>query len=275
MARGLQGLILRTFGARDHVATVMETVRIAPHFVRVRMVSPTLFEDAKVEPAAWLRFWFPDPDGSKTEFQRAYTISEADAPAGRFAVDVVLHDPAGPASSWARTVEPGATIAVMCLMGSSRFRLPDEQPAGYLLIGDSASIPGINGIVAAVPDDVPIEMYLEQHDDNDTLIPLAKHPRLHAHWVARHDETSLAEAIESRDWSHWCAWATPEAATLKHVRRRLRDEFGFRKSDIHAQAYWSAGRAMGSRRGDEPDAAAATAALPDDEQAESASADRP
>lgn len=251
MARGLQGVMLRSFGARDHTATVLETVRIAPHFVRVRMTSPTLFEDVDAEPAAWLRFWFPDPDGAKTEFQRAYTISEADPAAGRFAVDVVLHDPAGPASRWARTVQPGATIAVMALMGSSRFDVPDEQPAGYLLIGDSASIPGMNGIIGVVPDDVPIEMYLEQHHDDDTLIPIAVHPRLRVHWVARRDEKSLAAALESRDWSNWYAWATPEATTLKHVRARLRDEFGFPKSEVHAQAYWSAGRAMGTRRGDE------------------------
>jgi ATP-binding cassette subfamily B protein IrtA len=245
--------MLRGFGARDHTATVIETVQIAPHFVRIRMESPTLFEEAQAEPAAWLRFWFPDPEGSSTEFQRAYTISEADVPAGRFAVDVVLHDAAGPASLWARTVEPGATIAVMSLMGSSRFDTPDEQPAGYLLIGDSASIPGINGIIGVVPDDVPIETYLEQHDDNDALIPLARHPRLQVHWVNHRDEKSLAAAIENRDWSDWYAWAAPEATTLKHVRTRLRDEFGFPKSEIHAQAYWSAGRAMGIRRGDEPD----------------------
>jgi ATP-binding cassette subfamily B protein IrtA len=269
MARGLQGVILRGLGARDHIATVIETIYIAPHFVRVRMVSPTLFDDVKAEPAAWLRFWFPDPNGSNTEFQRAYTISEADVPAGRFAVDVVLHDPAGPASLWARTVEPGTTIAVMSLMGSSRFDVPDEQPAGYLLIGDSAAIPGMNGIAAIVPDDVPIEMYLERHDDNDTLIPLAKHPRLRVHWVARRDEKSLAEAIESRDWPDWYVWATPEAAALKHVRRRLRDDFGFPKSAIHAQAYWSAGRAMGIRRGDESDSTVATEPVPDDGQAES------
>ena len=263
MARGFQGAMLRGFGARDHTATVIETVRIAPHFIRIRMQSPTLFDDAQAEPAAWLRFWFPDPDGSNTEFQRAYTISEADVPAGNFAVDVVLHDPAGPASSWARTVEPGTTIAAMSLMGSSRFDAPDERPAGYLLIGDSASIPGMNGIVATVPDDLPIEMYLEQHDDNDMLIPVAQHPRLRVHWVARRDEKSLALAIESRDWSDWYAWATPEAVTLKHVRRRLRDEFGFSKSAIHAQAYWSAGRAMGTRRGDEPDATVAAPPVAD------------
>jgi ATP-binding cassette, subfamily B, bacterial IrtA/YbtP len=252
MARGFQGAVLRSFGARDHTATVLETIRIAPHFVRIRMESPTLFEDAQAEPAAWLRFWFPDPEGSSTEFQRAYTISEADVPAGRFAVDVVLHGAAGPASLWARTVEPGTTIAVMSLMGSSRFDTPLEQPAGYLLIGDSASIPGINGIIGVVPDDVPIEVYLEQHDEGDTLIPLVQHPRLRVHRVARRDEKSLAAAIENRDWSDWYAWATPEAGTLKHVRTRLRDDFGFPKSEVHAQAYWSAGRAMGTRRGDDP-----------------------
>jgi ATP-binding cassette subfamily B protein IrtA len=263
MARGFQGAMLRGFGARDHTATVLETVRIAPHFVRIRMESPTLFSDAQAEPAAWLRFWFPDPDGSTTEFQRAYTISEADVPAGRFAVDVVLHDPAGPASTWARTVEPGATIAVMSLMGSSRFDTPDEHPAGYLLIGDSASIPGINGIIGIVPDDVPIEVYLEQHDDNDRQIPIAQHPRLQLHWVDRRDEKSLAAAIETRDWSDWYCWATPEATTLKHVRARLRDDFGFPKSEIHAQAYWSAGREMGTRRGDQEAAAAADPVEPE------------
>jgi ATP-binding cassette, subfamily B, bacterial IrtA/YbtP len=252
MARGFQGAMLRGFGARDHTATVLETVRIAPHFVRIRMESPTLFSDAQAEPAAWLRFWFPDPDGSTTEFQRAYTISEADMDAGRFAVDVVLHDPAGPASKWARTVEPGATIAVMSLMGSSRFDTPEEHPAGYLLIGDAASIPGINGIIGIVPDDVPIEVYLEQHVDDDRQIPVAQHPRLRLHWVGRQDEKSLATALETRDWSNWYCWATPEATTLKHVRARLRDDFGFPKSEIHAQAYWSAGREMGTRRGDQP-----------------------
>ncbi|OBK26906.1 iron ABC transporter permease [Mycobacterium asiaticum] len=253
MARGFSGAMLKGFGARDHTATVLETVMIAPHFVRIRMESPTLFEDAEDEPAAWLRFWFPDPKGSKTEFQRGYTLSEADAASGRFAVDVVLHEPAGPASTWARNVRPGARIAVTSLMGSSRFDPPDEQPTGYLLIGDSASIPGMNGIIATVPTDVPIEMYLEQHDDNDTLIPIAQHPRLRVRWVTRSDEKSLAEAIEIRDWSNWYAWATPEANTLKHVRKRLRDVFGFPKSEVHAQAYWSAGKEMGTRRGEEPE----------------------
>ncbi|WP_205865545.1 siderophore-interacting protein, partial [Mycolicibacterium porcinum] len=110
MARGFQGVMMRGFGARDHQATVVETIYLTPNLVRLRMVSPTVFEDAVAEPTSYLRFWVPDPDGSKTEFQRGYTMSEMDPATGHFAVDVVLHEPSGPASKWARAAKPGDSI---------------------------------------------------------------------------------------------------------------------------------------------------------------------
>ena len=85
MARGLSGVVMRGFGARDHTATVIETDYLTPNFVRITMVSPTLFEDAVAEPTSWLRFWFPDPDGTDAEFQRAYTITGAEVGTGHFA----------------------------------------------------------------------------------------------------------------------------------------------------------------------------------------------
>lgn len=78
MSRGFQGAMMRGFGARDHIATVTGSEWLAPHFLRVRLHSPTVFDDVEVEPTAWLRFWFPDPDGGETEYQRAYTLTEAD-----------------------------------------------------------------------------------------------------------------------------------------------------------------------------------------------------
>jgi len=247
MGRGLQGALLRSFGGRDHEATVCEVARIAPHFVRITMTSPTLFEDVTVEPTAFLRFWFPDPEGSDSEFQRVYTIVWAEPDSGRFAVDVVLHEPSGPASHWAARAEPGMTLPVVSL-GSRGFHVPDELPAGFLLIGDSASIPAINSILAVIPADVDVEVYLERHTAEDDLIPIADHPRRSLHWVDRTDELSLTAAIEERDWSDWYAWAGPEAGSLKNLRKRLREAFGFPKTDLHAQAYWTQGREMGSRR---------------------------
>ncbi|WP_306358279.1 MULTISPECIES: ABC transporter ATP-binding protein/permease [unclassified Nocardia] len=257
--RGFQGAVLRGFGVQYHTATVLDTEQTTPRMLRVWLSSPSLFEEITLEPTAWLRIWFPDPEGSDAEFQRGYTIAEADLDTGRFAVDFVLHEPAGPASAWACRVRGGEMVEVASF-GSKGFPIPEDLPAGYLLIGDSASIPAINSILAAVPPQVAIEVYLEKHHDDDLLIPLTEHPRARVHWVPRTSENSLAAALEARDWSNWYAWAGPESKSLKHIRARLKDDFGFPKSDVYAQAYWVHGRSMGKERDGSERAQAAAAA---------------
>lgn len=263
--RGFQGAIMRTMQLREHVATVVSKEVITPHFLRVHMHSDTFFEDAELVPTAWLRGWFPDHTGKDQEHQRGYTLSSGDAETGDFSIDFVLHEPAGPASAWAQNCQPGDTLGVNTL-GSSKFELPEERPAGYLLIGDAAAIPGLASIIAVLPPEIPVELYLEEHDPDDRLIPIPSHPQLRTHWVPRTSTESLAAAIEARDWSNWHAWITPESASLKHLRTRLRDEFGFPKNEMHVQAYWIEGRAMGKLRDNqiepqEPAAAQAETAI--------------
>ncbi|MDF0528472.1 ATP-binding cassette domain-containing protein [Tsukamurella sp. 8J] len=244
-ARGFGGTVMRAYGARDHIGTVLEVVTLTEHCIRVRFHSDTLFEDAVAGPTAWIRGWFPDGKGK--EFQRGYTFSESDPATGDFALDFVLHEPSGPASTWARAAAPGDTLSMMS-MSSIPFEVPDtDRPAGYLLLGDSASIPAIRTILEVVPDDVDVEVYLEQHDPADRDIPLTPHPRMRLHWVARTDASSLASALENRDWSNWSVWGGPETGTLKALRKRLK-EFGFPKGEIHARAYWSQGKSMGTER---------------------------
>src|SRR5690625_121606 len=253
--RGFSGAVMRGVGARDHILTVTGTEQLAPHFLRVHLVCDTLLEDMQAGPTAWIRIWFPDPDRDGVEHQRGYTLSSADPATGTFTVDFVLHEPAGPASTWAVQAEPGQQVPAMT-MGSTPFEVPTELPVGYLLIGDSASTPALNAIVATVPDEVPIELYLEQHEEADRLIPLTGHPRLVVHRVPRTGPEALAAAIERRDGSNWYAWVAPESASLKQLRTLLRDEFGFPKTEIHQQAYWVEGRAMGKRRGGDASAPA-------------------
>ncbi|MGV9860035.1 ATP-binding cassette domain-containing protein [Gordonia sp. NPDC003425] len=245
MSRGFSGAMMRAFGARDHSATVTGTESVTSHCIRVRFHSDTLFDEVVAGPTTWVRGWFPHDDGK--ESQRGYTFSECDPDARTFAIDFVLHQPAGPASSWATQAQPGQTLS-MVYMSSMALDIPTvDGPAGYLLIGDSASIPAINSIIPAVPAQTPIELYLEEHEPADRELPLATHPRLRVHWVHRADAASLATALEARDWSDWYAWAGPESNSLKEIRKRFK-EFGFPRAETHVQAYWAQGKAMGKER---------------------------
>ena len=243
-SRGFGGTVMRAYGAVNHVATVTQTEQLTDHCVRIFFHSDTLFDDVVFGPTSWIRGWFPDDKGK--EHQRGYTFADADPATGDFAIDFVLHEPAGPASTWARNAGPGAQID-MISMSSVPFEVPDNPPAGYLLIGDSASLPAIRTVIATIPDEVPVELYLEEHDDLDRQLPFATHPRLRVHWVKRADATSVAAALETRDWSDWSLWAGPEGTALKEIRKKIK-EFGFPKAETHVQAYWSQGKAMGKDR---------------------------
>nr|AGC72508.1 transmembrane ATP-binding protein ABC transporter [uncultured bacterium A1Q1_fos_2059] len=245
--RGYQGTILRLLGARDHLATVVSTTLLAPHFLRIVFASDSLLGTIDAGPASWLRFWFPDPSGRNIEHQRAYTIVESDPETGEFTIDFVLHEPAGPASHWASNASVGDSI-VLTSLGSTTFELPADAPSGYLLAGDAASIPALAAIVATIPAHVPIQLYLEEHDALDRRIPFPEHPNMNIHWVTRTSASALTEAIETRDWGGWRAWACLEMGSLRALRPRLKNDFGFAKVDRFVQAYWRLDGAMGKER---------------------------
>ncbi len=249
--RGLTGVLTRAYGACDHDAEVVGVERLAPHFIRVHLSAPSMVELVEDTPTAWLRFWFPDARDPGREEQRGYTISSLDKGCGTLSVDGLLHQPSGPASSWLQNASAGNHISVTSL-GSSRFVVPQELPAGYLLAGDAASVPAINSLLDAIPEELPIELYLEDCSPHDRLIPLHTRSGVSVHRVTRVGEQSLAEAIERRDWSNWEAWAATESGTLRHLRTCLRDSLGFSRQRLCLRAYWYEGRAFGSRRRREP-----------------------
>ncbi|MBU2662049.1 siderophore-interacting protein [Actinoplanes bogorensis] len=246
MGRGWEGAVIKVLGGRDHVLTMTGRREITPHFVRLSFAAPTLFSKVRPEPAAWLRFWIPDPDGGKREYQRAYTISEADEAAGTIEVDFVLHEPAGPASAWATTVEPGSQVAVVSL-GSQPFELVDGV-SGLLLVADAASIPAVNGILRTLKAGVDVELVLEQGHAEDDQIPLVARPGLTVHRVPREGADSLATAVSEKLRPGWQFWAAGESGSLKAVRALARGRAGASKDNTYTQAYWIEGKAMGKGR---------------------------
>ena len=96
--------------------------------------------DRPLHPTMWIRMWFADDDKLH---QRGYTLVDPDPEADTVDIEFALHD--GVASRWAKDAQPGDTIEVTVL--GSNFALPEPPPAGYVIVGDTASLPAINSLL--------------------------------------------------------------------------------------------------------------------------------
>lgn len=251
MSRGFTGAMMRAYGAGEWVLTVVSVVDLTEHYRRIVVHAPGLFDGTPYGAASYLRLWAPDPTDPRKEYQRGYTIAAFDEAREQLTMEFVLHEPAGPASAWARHAQPGDQIAAT-RWGAPRFIAPDPAPAGYLLVGDPAALPGINGILSELTDDVPIDLYLEYTHDTDRTLPVVQRDGLRTTWVHRTgDPEELLRAIEPRDYSDWFAWVTAESEATKAVRAQLKT-WGFPRSHLKAQGYWKQGTEMGVSRDDAP-----------------------
>ncbi len=247
MGRGFQGAILKALGAHDHVVTVTASVEVVPGYVRVAFTSDTLFDDFVPTPAAYLRLWIPDGAHPGKERQRGYTVLDADPTTRAFAVEFVIHEPTGPAATWASRCGRGDEL--VATVYAPRSFEPPADVTGYVLVGDASAIPAVNSILAAVPDDRPVAALIEYADDAQRAIPVREHPRLElSTFEAGRGGSAIVDALGALDLAARYAWIGAERSTVRAAKAALRSRHGLDRAHLHAQAYWMRGRALGADR---------------------------
>lgn len=235
--RGLTGALVKLWRGGDYELTVTGSTDIGPHYRRLHFDSGDLLAERAVHPTMWVRGWFPDGDKSH---QRGYTLVNPDPEAGTVDIDFAMHE--GLATRWAREVKPGDTLEVTVL--GSNFELPTPQPAGYLIVGDTASLPAINSLLDAIGD-TPSWVFLEAAHDEDRELPVNVSPSadIEVIWVDRENngralvDTVSASAFDASD--HF-AWVACDNRTTRHIAKVFREEFAMPRKSIKAQGYWAA-----------------------------------
>jgi NADPH-dependent ferric siderophore reductase len=232
-SRGWQGAVLKLLRAGDYRLTVTGTRRISDRYLRLSFAAGGLLADRPAHPTMWIRMWFPD--GERVH-QRGYTLVDPDPAGDSLDIEFALHD--GIDSHWAAAAQPGDTIDATVL--GSNFELPTPPVAGYLIVGDTASLPAVNSLLTAIGD-APARVFLEAAHESDKELPVAC--RRGVVWVDRknHGET-LRQAVADAafDASHHFGWVACDNRTTRAVARTLRDEYGIPRKSIKAQAYWVA-----------------------------------
>ncbi|MGV0849521.1 siderophore-interacting protein [Mycolicibacterium phlei] len=231
--RGFQGAVLKLLRAGDYTLTVTGKRQISPHYLRLSFNAGGLLADRPLHPTMWIRMWFAD--GDKLH-QRGYTLVDPNPAADTVDIEFALHD--GIASDWARDAQPGDTIEATVL--GSNFTLPEPAPAGYVIVGDTASLPAINSLLTAIGD-APARVFLEAGHEDDKQLPVAR--RTDVAWVDRKNGgEALVEAVAAAafDAPDHFGWVACDNRTTRAVAKVFREQYKIPKKSIKAQAYWVA-----------------------------------
>jgi NADPH-dependent ferric siderophore reductase len=232
-SRGWNGAVLKLLRAGDYQLTVTGRQEISPHFLRLSFQAGGMLAERPLHPTMWIRMWFAD--GEK-QHQRGYTLVNPDPETDTVDIEFALHD--GIASHWAQNAQPGDTIEVTVL--GSNFTLPEPPPAGYVIVGDTASLPAINSLLEAIGD-APARVFLEAGYDDDKQLRVARSADVV--WVDRKNAgEALVQAVSSSafDASDHFGWVACDNRTTRAVAKIFREEYSIPRKSIKAQAYWVA-----------------------------------
>ncbi len=180
---------------------------------------------------AGLPIW---PEGELMPLLRNYTIRAVRADREEIDVDFVLHEPAGPATAWARDCRPGDEIGALGPIG-----WPVSHAPLRILAGDETALPTILRQIEECPAEECIDAYVEFADEGERQeVALPAQCRLH--WLRRGD---LAEALRARareDGDAVFAYAGAEFATSQRLKAVLSDDLGLPHAQFRSVAYWRA-----------------------------------
>ena len=248
MGLRLERAVLSLLRAPTVGLTVLDTAEPWPGFRRIRFAAPELIGRVALYPGIWLRLWLPSGD---SVVQRGYTITQVDLDQQSFAVDFVLHQPDGVATAWARRATIGDQLDATLYAGAP-FTFANPGPAGYLLVGDTASLPAINEMIRAAPDLLKVRVILvAAHDhDRDAQVASTSAGDVQVSWVHAPGTDVAGVILEAIDRLGDLAgrhfWVALEQAATKQLRAEIKTRWSPGRHELKAQAYWIRGRSMGS-----------------------------
>jgi NADPH-dependent ferric siderophore reductase len=180
------------------------------------------------------------PAGVQQEW-RNYTVRRHDPEAGEIDVDVVVHEPRGPACTWALETPLGGRVGYA---GPRVDFTPRADAQWLLLCGDETALPAIAAILEAerVPERVLALVEVAGPAEQHALdVPAGAQ----LHWVHRDGApaattTHLADALRAVPLPDGPGqvWGAAESRVARDVRDVLRGERGLPRKHVKATGYW-------------------------------------
>ena len=258
-------------------AVVSDVVTLSPNFVRVtfddldadhfefigydqwfRLILPLEGQERPVfpQPEPGGRLWeayYAMPDEVRP-IVRNYTVRRGWPDRNAIEVDFVVHGDDGPATRWARRVEPGAVVGII---DQGAMFEPRGDADWFLSVADETGLPAVAGIIETMPADARHMAFVETPSAADRQ-PLAV-PNGSIQWfhrdepgsaghVAAVDSERLQKAVESAVFPEGRVqvFIAGESSMVRAVRRHLVSVRGVPKEWVTFCGYWKHPQTAGS-----------------------------
>jgi NADPH-dependent ferric siderophore reductase len=230
---GWEGAVLKLFRGKDFTFTVTGAEQVTERYRRVHFTDGGLLQALGVHPTMWVRLWF---DNAGKPHQRAYTLVDPDVEAGTFSLEFALHD--GCASDWSRKAEPGDTIEAT--VQGTGFDVPDPLPARMLVVGDPASLPAINSLLAVAPK-LPATIWFETTDDADHELPFRIEDHHDLRTVPRPKMVEQVKAdLQEFVTPETFVWIACDTTTTRELTSYVLKDLAVPKHRVKSLGYWKA-----------------------------------
>ncbi|WP_433165256.1 siderophore-interacting protein [Kribbella sp. CA-247076] len=233
MRHGWEGVVLKLLRGKDFTFTVTGAEQVTERYRRVHFTDGGLLAATGVHPTMWVRLWF---DNAGKPHQRAYTLVDPDPGAGTFSLEFALHD--GCASDWSGKAQPGDTIEAT--VQGTGFEVPDPLPERMLVIGDPASLPAINSLLAVAPK-VPATIWFETTHATDRDLPFRIEDHHDLRTVPRPE---LVEGVQAElpklidDPAAAYVWIACDTVTTRTLTAYVQKDLAVPKDRVKALGYW-------------------------------------
>lgn len=242
MAVNWQRALMRMIGAREQPIRVVSVEDLLPWYRRISFSAPDFLRDLELFPTVWVRLWVPSLEDPTVMKQRGFTLVDPDPVAGTFSMDFVIHEPTGPAATWALCAKPGDPVEIAFTPAKLT---PDPGIGRFVLLGDSTAVPGINSLLDYLPAGASAEVLLhDAHDDADRL-PLRLRDGVTLTLTQTSEEQLAAVRSLDLDLADTYVWAAGERKAIAATREIVRKEWRLPRDRQHTQYYWIEGKPFG------------------------------
>jgi NADPH-dependent ferric siderophore reductase len=216
-----------------------------------------LLADPTPHPSDWYARWRALPEGERNVL-RTYTPAGVRPEAGEIDVDVVIHEPPGPASRWALEARIGEEIVLTgpdIRAGGTGYGIAWNPGEAHrvLIVGDETAFPAIRNILDALTLDTRATVLVEVGDSADDVISSRRGDSVKVDVRRRHGVPGGGLDAAVRDWAaaespsvgprtdDLYVWIAGEAGSVTRIRRYLTDELGVPKDVVSFLGYWKLG----------------------------------